>query len=239
MVPHRGGAVPRDGDRPARTRPREGWPDEPDPAVVPHPGATVTADEAFSDQLEQWLSSDGTKTLGTLGDVFAEKSFAVTILVLMFVPALPLPTGGITHVFEVITVVLAAQLAVGRTTIWLPERCKRRELGAATTGKAIPFMVRRVRWFERFSGPRLHAVFTRRWSRALIGVFLMGLAVAAALAPPFSGLDTLPSLGAVAVALAIILEDAVVLAIGAVIGTVGILLIVTLGAVLLRLVSVF
>jgi hypothetical protein len=197
----------------------------------------VTVDEAFSDQLEAWLSGDGTKTLGTLSEVFAEKSFAVTILVLMFVPALPLPTGGITHVFEVITVVLAAQLAVGRTTIWLPQRWKRRELGAATTGKAIPFMVRRVRWFERFSRPRATWVFTRRWSRALIGVFLMGLAVAAALAPPFSGLDTLPSLGAVAVALAIILEDVVVLVIGAVLGTVGILLIVTLGAVLLRLVS--
>ncbi len=68
-------------------------------------------------------------------------------------------------------------------------------------------------------------------------MFIIGLAVAAALAPPFSGLDTLPSLGAVAVALAIILEDAVVLAIGAVIGTVGILLIATLGAALVRVVS--
>ena len=197
----------------------------------------MTVDEVFSDQLEAWLSGDGTKTLGTLGEVFAEKSFAVTILVLMFVPALPLPTGGITHVFEVITVMLAAQLAVGRTTIWLPERWKRRELGAATTGKAIPFMVRRVRWFERFSRPRATWLFTQRWSRSIIGVFIIGLAVAAALAPPFSGLDTLPSLGAVAVALAIILEDAVVLAIGVVLGTVGILLIATLGAALVRGIS--
>ncbi len=63
--------------------------------------------ERFSDQLERWLRSDETKTLGALGDVFAEKSFAVTILLLMFVPALPLPTGGISHVFEAITIVLA------------------------------------------------------------------------------------------------------------------------------------
>ena len=60
-------------------------------------------------------------------------------------------------------------------------------------------------------------------------------AVAAALAPPFSGLDTLPALGAVAIALAIILEDIVVLAIGIVIGTGGIILIVTIGAAIVRI----
>jgi hypothetical protein len=62
----------------------------------------------------------------------------------------------------------------------------------------------------------------------------MGFAVGAAIAPPFSGLDTLPAMGAVAVALAIILEDLVVLAIGAVLGTSGIILILTVGAAIVR-----
>jgi hypothetical protein len=199
----------------------------------------MTVDENFSDELEAWLSSEGAKTLGALGEVFAEKSFAVTILVLMFVPALPLPTGGITHVFELITMVLAAQMMVGRTTIWLPARWQRRELGPATTGKAIPFMVRRVRWFERFSRPRAAWLFTRRWSRSLIGLLLFLLAVAAAVAPPFSGLDTLPSLGAVAVALAIILEDVIVLVIGAALGAGGIVLEIILGAALFEGISHF
>ena len=52
-----------------------------------------------------------------MNDVFAEKSFAVTIMLLMFVPALPLPTGGATHVFEAITVLLAAQMVLGRSAI--------------------------------------------------------------------------------------------------------------------------
>jgi len=155
------------------------------------------------------------------------------------VPALPLPTGGITHVFELITMVLAAQMMVGRTTIWLPARWQRRELGPATTGKAIPFMVRRVRWFERFSRPRAAWLFTRRWSRSLIGLLLFLLAVAAAVAPPFSGLDTLPSLGAVAVALAIILEDVIVLVIGAALGAGGIVLEIILGAALFEGISHF
>src|SRR6476620_5825818 len=135
------------------------------------------SDDMFSDQLEHWLRADGPKTLGSLGEVFAEKSFAVTILFLMFVPALPLPTGGITHVFEGITVVVAAQMVLGRRTLWLPERWKERELGPLTTDRAIPYMVRWVRRFERFSRPRGKWVFHNQWSRRILGLLLIGLAL--------------------------------------------------------------
>jgi hypothetical protein len=206
-------------------------------AAATEPGKAsghMDPDTTFSEQLEHWLRSDQPKTLHALGDVFGEKSFAVTILFLMFVPALPLPTGGVTHVFEVITVVLAAQMVLGRRTIWLPQRWQRRELGALTTGKSLPFMIRRIRWFERFSRPRGARLFQQRWFLRLLGVVLIGLAIAAAAAPPFSGLDTLPALGAVAVALAIILEDVVVVGIGLAIGAAGIALILTVGAALLH-----
>ena len=191
--------------------------------------------EPFSDQLERWLRSDGAKTLGALSEVFAEKSFAVTIVLLMFVPALPLPTGGISHVFEVITVVLAAEMALGRRTVWLPERWQRRELGTTTTEKAIPFMIRWIRRVERFSRPRGAWLFEQGWMLRLLGLLVMALAVGAAVAPPFSGLDTLPAFGAVAIALSIILEDVAVLAIGIVVGAVGVTLIVTIGAAIVRI----
>ncbi len=191
--------------------------------------------ERFSDELERWLRSDAPKTLGGITAVFAEKSFAVAILLLMFVPALPLPTGGVSHVFELITVVLAAQMVFGRRTVWLPERWKGRQLGGATTEKAIPFIVRRIRQVERFSRPRAAWLFRQRWVARLLGLVLIVFAVGAAIAPPFSGLDTFPALGAVGVALAIILEDAVVLALGLVIGTGGVVLIFTIGAALVRL----
>ncbi len=190
--------------------------------------------EPFSAQLEHWLRSDTMKTLGALSDVFAEKSFAVAILLLMFVPALPLPTGGISHVFEAITVLLAGQMVLGRRTIWLPARWQHRELGPTTTAKAIPFMIRWIRRVERFSRPRGAWLLGQGWMLRVLGLILIGLAVAAALAPPFSGLDTLPSLGAVTVALAIILDDIVVLAIGVVIGTGGIVVILTIGAAIVR-----
>jgi hypothetical protein len=191
----------------------------------------------FSEELERWLGSDSPKTLGALGDVFAEKSFAVAIVLLMLVSATPLPTGGVTLVFQVIAVVVAAQMVLGRQTIWLPRRWRQRELGAMTTGKAIPFLVRRVRWIERYSRPRWPGLFHRRTFVRLIGVVLIAFSIAAALAPPLSGLETLPALGATIIALAIILEDALLLGIGLAIGTGGIVLFVSAGAALVRIIS--
>ena len=69
----------------------------------------------------------------------------------------------------------------------------------------------------------------------MLGLLLIALAIAAAVAPPFSGLDTLPALGAVGIALSIILEDVVVLAVGLLLGTGGVVLILTVGAALFRL----
>ena len=190
----------------------------------------MTVERDFSDELEDWLRGDTPKTLGDLGDAFSEKSFAVTILLLMFLPALPLPTGGISHVFEVIAVFVALQMVLGRRTIWLPQRWKQRPLGATITGKAVPFIIRRVRWFERFSRPRFAGLFEQRWFMRVLGLVIIAFSTSAALAPPFSGLDTLPALGVVTISLAIILEDAVVLGVGILMGTGGVVLIITIGA---------
>jgi len=194
----------------------------------------MMAETEFSTQLEDWLTSDGPKTLGDLSEVFAEKSFAVTILLLMFVPALPIPTGGITHVFEVITVLIALEMVFGRRTIWLPARFRRRELGSLMTGKALPFIVKRVRFFERHSKPRFARLFSNRLFRSLLAIVIIGFTAGAVIAPPFSGLDTLPALGVVIICLSIILEDVLVLVIGLIIGAAGIALIITIGAALAR-----
>ena len=191
-------------------------------------------DEPFSVELERWLESDELKTLGRLSDVFKEKAFAVAALLLMITPALPLPTGGITHVFEAVTVLLGAEMVVGAKTIWLPSRWRDRELGGAAR-KALPIMMRRIRSLERLSRRRGAHLFERAWFVRLLGVLLIALAIGAAIAPPFSGLDTFPAIGAVCVALSIILEDLLILAIGVAIGAGGVVLIFTLGAAIFRI----
>ncbi len=57
-----------------------------------------------SDELERWLNGDSRKTIGGLIELFEEKSFALLFVLLLGVPALPLPTGGVTHVFEILAI---------------------------------------------------------------------------------------------------------------------------------------
>lgn len=191
----------------------------------------------FSTQLDRWLRSDKPKTFGDMNDVFGERGFAVTVLLTMSIPAIPLPTGGVSHVLEVIAILIGGQMVLGRTTLWLPRRLGKRELGSVITKRALPFIIRRLRWFEKRSSGRSASLFDHRWFSRLLGLVIVAFALAAALAPPFSGLDTLPAMGACVVAMAIILQDVVVLGAGLLIGTGGIVLIITIGAALARLLS--
>jgi hypothetical protein len=197
---------------------------------------TATSDEhppgeakRFSDELEQWLTSDGEKTLGTLVDTFGEKSFAILLLLLLAVPALPLPTGGVTHVFEIIAVLIAAQLIAGRDEIWLPDRWRSRDIAGGRQEKFIAKLMGLIRRLERFSRPRLRFLFHHRISDIAFGVLAILGTVGAFLAPPFSGLDTLPALGVVVLALSMLLEDALVAIIGGVMIGAGIVLEIALG----------
>jgi hypothetical protein len=182
---------------------------------------------ALSRELETWLGGAGEKTLGALIDVFDRRSFAIVFVLLMGVPALPLPTGGATHVFEVITVLLALQLVAGRDRIWLPERWRRREVAA--DGRFVTTLIKVIRRLERLSRPRLRFLFGHRLSNVLFGLVVTAGSVAAFLAPPFTGLDTLPALGVVLVSLGVLLEDSLLVGAGLAVGAVGVLLELAVG----------
>ena len=84
----------------------------PDPSSPRPPPAPV------SEEVQRWLDGAGEKTLGSIIELFGEKSFALLFVFLLGVPALPLPTGGATHVFEIIAVLLAIEMIAGRREIW-------------------------------------------------------------------------------------------------------------------------
>lgn len=178
--------------------------------------------EKFSDQLEAWLKSKQPKTFDSLILISEDKSFAIVFLLLMIFPALPIPTGGITHVFEIIVMLLSLELIIGLNSIWLPKRWRAMKLGKVLGGKIIPVLVGRVRKVEKYSSPRWHALFSLPLVPRFIGLSVFGLTLAAFLSPPFSGLDTLPSIGVVLVSLAVILEDSVLLLVGLVVGALGV-----------------
>ena len=189
-------------------------------------------DKLFSQELESWLKSRRPKTLAGLTNTFAEKSFAIAFLILMAIPALPLPTGGVTHVFELINMLLALELIAGRKEVWLPKKWRTQKLEHVLEKKTLPFLVSKIRWLEKYSRPRLHWLLDSRLMRSFIGIVVLVFTVFAFFAPPFSGLDTLPALGVVLIALSIILKDFAVLIGGLIIGVIGIGLVLALGSAL-------
>src|ERR1700694_5955087 len=111
--------------------------------------------EKVSDQIERWLDESGDHTVGALLDLFEEKSFAILFIILLGVSALPLPTGGATHVFDVIAVLVAAQLVVGRDKISMPERWRKVPLAGPKQKRFLNGLLNLLRLLERFSRPRL------------------------------------------------------------------------------------
>jgi hypothetical protein len=184
---------------------------------------------SVSRELEGWLQSDGEKTLGSLVELFEEKSFAILFVILLGVPALPLPTGGATHVFEIIAVLLAVQLIAGRDHIWLPERWRRLELAGPRQRRFIAGLMKMIRRLERFSRPRLRFLFDHRLSNIVFGLLVIAGCAGAFLAPPFTGLDTLPALGVVLLSLGVLLEDFLLVVLGVAVGIAGVFLEIVLG----------
>jgi len=203
------------------------------PQAGKQPAANAAAGDGdppkVSDELERWLKGDGRKTVGGLIELFEEKSFAILFVILLGVPALPLPTGGVTHVFEVLAVLLAAQLVVGRQQIWVPQRWRELELGGPKQQKFLQGLMKFIRKLERFSKPRFRFLFNHWISNSVFGLLVIGCSVGAFLAPPFTGLDTLPALGAVIISLGVLLEDILVVAVGIAIAVAGVILEITLG----------
>jgi hypothetical protein len=193
--------------------------------------SAVSETARLSDELEHWLSDEASeKTLGGLVETFGEKSFAILFVLLLGVPALPVPTGGATHVFEVIAALVALQLMAGRREVWLPQRWRGLQLGGERQQRFLKALMRFIRRLERFSRPRLKFVFHHRLSDVVFGLLVIGGSAAAFVAPPFSGLDTLPALGVVLISLGVLLEDVLIAGAGVILGIVGVALEVVLGA---------
>lgn len=198
------------------------------------PGPAHQAGEApppkVSDELERWLGQDSEHTLGSLIELFQEKSFALLFVILLGVPALPLPTGGATHVFEIIGMLLALELIALRDEIWLPERWRRLELAGERQQKFIAGLMRMIRRLERISRPRLSFLFGHRVSNIAFGVLALAGSLGAFFAPPFTGLDTLPALSVVLLATGVLLEDFLVVAVSMLVLVAGVALEIALGA---------
>ncbi|MGK2878566.1 MAG: exopolysaccharide biosynthesis protein [Solirubrobacterales bacterium] len=182
-----------------------------------------------SQLLKDWRDAPGEKTLGGLIDTIGLRSFALLFIILLGLPALPLPTGGVTHAIEVVAMILALQLIIGRKTVWVPKRWRGVEFEDGAKGQFIDGLINTTTRLERHSKPRLTWMFGHWWSETLYGLAVLAGSLAAFFAPPFTGLDTIPALGVVILSVGVIMEDIAYVIGGAVMIVAGVVLEITLG----------
>src|SRR5204862_8299424 len=91
-------------------------------------------------------------------------------------------------------------------------------------------LMKLIRRLERFSKPRFRFLFQHRLSNIVFGTLVIAGSVGAFVAPPFTGLDTLPALGVVLLSLGVLLEDVVVVVVALVVLAGGVVLEVVLGS---------
>lgn len=151
-----------------------------------------------------------------------ERGFGFLLFIFALPAALPLPGLGINVVVALPLVFLTAQQAMGRHSIWIPEKMKYKSIDRTTfegiVDKALPF-VKKIEFFVR---PRLGFI-TQGVFSVLIGI--LGLIMALSICVPLPLTNTVPAFGIALMAVGVIMRDGLAVIAGALIGTAWVLMI--------------
>ena len=186
----------------------------------------------FSAQIESWMHSKQPKTFGNLSTFFGKNSFATIFIICMALPALPIPTGGITHVLEILVALVALETIIGLKSLWIPKWLAKKQLPDLVIKTGLPKFVQYLKKLEKYSRPRGVALMNNTWVERFAGFAVLAFAAGAFFALPFSGLDTIVSIGAVVLSLGLVLNDISYFIAGLIIGIIGLFLEIFLGAVI-------
>jgi hypothetical protein len=127
------------------------------------------------------------------------------------------------------------QLALSE--VWLPLRWRRLELAGARQQRFIAGVAEADLPARALLTPAPQVPLSPALPDIQFGLLAILGTAAALLAPPFSGLDTLPGLGVVILSLSVLLEDVLVALVGLLLAATGIALELALGAAAFRGIS--
>ncbi|MEN9224592.1 MAG: exopolysaccharide biosynthesis protein [Thermostichus sp. HHBFW_bins_43] len=148
-----------------------------------------------------------------------ERSFGLFLVVLSLPSALPLPAPGYSTPFGFFILLLAVQLAAGRTTPWLPEGILQKRVQLNRFQKLVQAGIPWLRRIEKISRPRWTQLCTTRLGQGLLGTLigLMGLSMIL----PIPGTNTLPAIGVFVTAFGLMEEDGILCGVGSLICVAG------------------
>ncbi len=154
-------------------------------------------------------------SVSALLDTFHERGFGFFLFLFALPAALPLPAVGYGTVLGLPLILLSAQQAIGRRTIWLPKSWKEKSIKHATLkgviDKALPWTKR----LEYIIKPRLAFITSGIFLR-IIGVF--GLVMSLSVCVPLPLTNTVPSFGIALMSIGVITRDGLAVIAGALIG---------------------
>jgi len=154
-------------------------------------------------------------SMNDLLEIFHERGFGFFLFFFALPAALPIPAVGVGTILGMPLLFLTAQQAIGRHTIWFPEKMKHKTIAktkiSAFTKAALPWVKR----IEKLVKPRLEFITQGQISK-LIGV--LGFIMALAVCVPLPLTNTIPSLGIALMAIGILMRDGLAVLAGAAIG---------------------
>jgi hypothetical protein len=165
----------------------------------------------FSALLRLFASSPRERiAIAELMDGFGERSFGAAMLLLALPNMVPLPPGAST-IFGLPLVLIAAQMALGRRTIWLPNSIRRRSIATTLFSRMVNATRPHLRRAERLLQPRLQFMLSPLATR-LTGLCCVVLAILIALPIPFA--NFLGGLAVAAFALGLLRQDGIAILFG-------------------------
>ena len=182
---------------------------------------TRTLSELLSD-LEDHMKTPEV-SIKLLLEAFHERGFGFFLFLFALPAALPIPAFGINTIIALPLLLLTAQQAVGRHTIWLPEKWKAKTISKSSVSgfieKATPW-IKRLEFFVR---PRLSFI-TQGHMAKVIGA--LGFIMALAVSIPLPLTNTIPSFGIALMSIGTLMRDGLAVIVGALIGIAWVTLLV-------------
>lgn len=193
-------------------------------------GTTALLDDTLS-RLQASHGSDAKISLGVLTDTLEARAYGLILLLMALPCCLPF-VYILPQIVAFPMLFLCWQLAIGRTTVWLPENLRQRRFAisllAGTVARARPWLKR----FEFIAGPRL-AGLSEGTGLRIVGALL--LIPCASILVPLPLTNSVPGLGVAIAAMGLVERDGLLILLGLLIGLIWVVLLVVGGQALIAL----
>lgn len=157
-------------------------------------------------------------------ETFHERGFGFFLFLFALPAALPIPAFGINTLIALPLLLLTAQQAIGRHTIWVPEKWKAKTITKDTVDSFITTATPWIKRIEFFIRPRL-SFMTEGHISKLIG--FLGVLMALAVTFPVPLTNTVPSFGIAMMAIGVLMRDGLAVITGALIGMIWVILLIS------------